>query len=331
MAGGHLRTGWLIIGLAACVALGGCATPTETASPTPPQASVQSPNTTPASSASQTLIAPPAPSASQEPIATPAPSPTGVPITTPAPGATPAPSGTPWGPTASVGVVTRYHVPVLMYHRVKPASQIGRTLRGLVVFPDVFEAQMKALKAHGWHTMTSAQLASAMEAGRAIPRRTFVITFDDGARDGYLYAYPILKKYGFTATFFVIIRRVGRPGALTWTMMRTMVADGMEIGNHTVDHVLRAFRTPAKARAQVLAAQAAIFAHVGVLPVSFAYPLGRHPRNLYEAVMRAGIEVAYTTVPWTPETLRTRFLLPRIRMFPSTTPSGLLGILEHYR
>ncbi len=235
------------------------------------------------------------------------------------------------GPTATVPKVSRYHVPVLMYHRVKPASQIGRTPRGLVVFPGVFDAQMATLKAHGWHTITSAQLASAMASGRPVPPRTFVITFDDGARDGYRYAYPILKKYGFTATFFVIIRRVGRPGALTWAMMRTLVADGMEIGNHTVDHVLRAFRTPAKARTEVQAAQAAIFAQVGVMPVSFAYPLGRHPRNLYEAVMGAGIEVAYTTVPWTPETLRTRFLLPRIRIFPSTTPSGLLGIMEHYR
>lgn len=229
------------------------------------------------------------------------------------------------------GPVTTYHVPVLMYHRIEPASDRGRDLVNLVVDPKVFEAQLGALKARGWHTITSAELAATMRAECAVPPKTFVITFDDGHDDGYTYAFPILEKDGFVATFFVITGRVGRPHYLTWTEMAEMQDAGMEIGNHTVGHIDETTYGRARTDAQVFGAQRAIEVHLHRPPVSFAYPFGLMPANLVASVKASGIEVAYTTIRGARESLATAYALPRIRVQPTTVPANLAVFLNGYR
>ena len=63
-------------------------------------------------------------------------------------------------------------------------------------------------------------------------------TFDDGYRSVYNIAYPILKKYGYSATFFIYTDYVGvSTHAITWDQLRRMKADGFEIGSHTLSHI----------------------------------------------------------------------------------------------
>jgi len=65
-----------------------------------------------------------------------------------------------------------------------------------------------------------------------------VITIDDGYRSAYDIAYPILKKYGFTATLFIYTDYVGvSRNAVSWDQLRKMKADGFEVGSHTLSHV----------------------------------------------------------------------------------------------
>lgn len=226
--------------------------------------------------------------------------------------------------------VSTYHVPVLMYHRIAPPSERGNDLPDLVVDPKRFDAQLAALKADGWRTITSGQLAVAMEAHVPVPRKTFVITVDDGHADGYTHAFPILVRYGFVATFFVITSRLDRPGWLTWAELGEMQAAGMEIGNHTVSHVSEAGYSRRQTDAQVMGAQAAVSTHLGVKPISFAYPYGRMPTNLIASVEASGIKVAYTTARGATETLRTAYLLPRMRVSATTGVSGILWLVQRY-
>jgi peptidoglycan/xylan/chitin deacetylase (PgdA/CDA1 family) len=223
-----------------------------------------------------------------------------------------------------------YHVPVLMYHRIAPPSERGHDLPDLVVDPKRFDAQLAALKAHGWRTITSAELAAAMEARVPIPTKTFVITVDDGHADGYTHAFPILTRYGFVATFFVITSRLDRPGWLTWAELGEMQAAGMEIGNHTVSHVSEAGYSRAQTNQQVMGAQAAISRHLGVTPISFAYPYGRMPANLIASVEASGIKVAYTTAGGLTETLGTAYFLPRLRISATTNVSGILWLVQRH-
>ena len=231
---------------------------------------------------------------------------------------------------AMAGAPREYHVPVFMYHRIKPASERGGDPADLVVDPTVFDSQLAALEAHGWHTITSRQLASAVEANEALPARTFVITIADGREDGYAHAFPILRKHGFVATFFVITGRLDEARYLTWAELCEMQAAGMEIGTHTARHVDETTYTRSQTDRQVNAAQRAIARHLGLPPVSFAYPFGQRPANLVASVMASGLDVAYTTVGGADETEATAYFWPRVRVHPTTSPRGILWLANLY-
>jgi peptidoglycan/xylan/chitin deacetylase (PgdA/CDA1 family) len=231
-------------------------------------------------------------------------------------------------PQTTTGQTTAYHVPVLMYHRVAPASDRGVDMPGLVVDPRRFDAQLSALQANGWRTITSEQLAAAVMAGAPVPPRTFVITIDDGRDDGYTNAFPILEKHGFVATYFVITARIGRRHYLTWSELRDMQAAGMEIGNHTSGHVDEKRFSRTQTDHQVEAAETAIRTHLGIAPRSFAYPFGQAPANLVASVMSSGLWAAYTTVGGAFESSATSLFWPRIRIDASTTSSGVLWLVQ---
>jgi peptidoglycan/xylan/chitin deacetylase (PgdA/CDA1 family) len=232
--------------------------------------------------------------------------------------------------TTATHASTRYHVPVLMYHRIAPASERGNDLADLVLDPRVFDAQLAAMEAHGWRTITSGQLARAVIANDKLPARTFVITLDDGREDGYIHAFPILQKHGFVATFFVITGRVNERRYLTWTELDEMQAAGMEIGNHTANHFDEQRFSRFQTYRQVMGAQDAIKRNLGVTAVSFAYPSGRAPANLVASVKAARLEVAYTTVGGADETAATACFWPRVRVHPTTTASGILWLVDRY-
>ena len=87
-------------------------------------------------------------------------------------------------------------IPVLMYHHVSP---VGSELN---VTPEHFEDQIKLLRSRGWKTLSGEEFLYAIQQTR-IPKKHVLLTFDDGFADNYVYAYPILKKYGMKAILFV--------------------------------------------------------------------------------------------------------------------------------
>ncbi|MBI5587431.1 MAG: polysaccharide deacetylase family protein [Deltaproteobacteria bacterium] len=89
-------------------------------------------------------------------------------------------------------------VPVLMYHHINPN-------RGdmVTVTPEVFEAQMRHIKDAGYRTLTLDELLGVV-SGRKLDDKGVVVTFDDGYLDNYVYAFPVLKKYGIKAAVFLV-------------------------------------------------------------------------------------------------------------------------------
>jgi peptidoglycan/xylan/chitin deacetylase (PgdA/CDA1 family) len=232
--------------------------------------------------------------------------------------------------TVSAEPLLAYHVPVLMYHRIAPASERGGTLADLSVDPAVFDAQLAMLEARGWQAITSRQLAWAVAANDRLPARTFVITIDDGRADGFTHAFPILVKHGFVATFFVITGRVDDHHHLTWAQLCEMQTAGMEIGNHTAGHRDASASSRSQTDRQVMDAQRAIARHLGAPAVSFAYPFGQMPPNLVTSVMAAGLKVAYSTAGGAEERAASAYAWPRIRIHPSTTPMGVLWLIHYF-
>jgi peptidoglycan/xylan/chitin deacetylase (PgdA/CDA1 family) len=216
-----------------------------------------------------------------------------------------------------------------MYHRIVPLAQAGDSNRSLVVPPTRFAAQLSELAAAGWRTITLSGLADDLEAGVRPPPRTFVITIDDGWADGYTYALPILRQHGFVATYFVIAGRIDWPDFLSADELRALVAAGDEIGDHTMDHVSLGGGSASRLTYEVDAAAATIASVTGFWPATLAYP-GGHYSSAAEAIIEAcGMKMAVIEGDGTWESWATRFAIPRVKVYPGTSPATLLEWVEH--
>ncbi|MEW6715765.1 MAG: polysaccharide deacetylase family protein [Nitrospirota bacterium] len=87
-------------------------------------------------------------------------------------------------------------IPVVMYHHILPMGG------GVAVTPEIFKDHLVALQRNGWKTLSGKEFLHLLHSGN-IPRKTVLLTFDDGFADNYVYAYPILKRYRMKALLFV--------------------------------------------------------------------------------------------------------------------------------
>jgi len=133
-------------------------------------------------------------------------------------------------------------------------------------FPTIWRLAMGCALGLAW---TSAQ---ALEP---VPDRLVVLTFDDAVASHYSVVRPILKRYGFGATFFItegFSFPTNKQDYMTWEQIKELHQDGFEIGNHTRDHLGVTLRTLGQLRAQVSAINAPCAQYGIARPVSFAYP-----------------------------------------------------------
>jgi peptidoglycan/xylan/chitin deacetylase (PgdA/CDA1 family) len=108
-----------------------------------------------------------------------------------------------------------------------------------------------------------------------VPDRLVVLTFDDSVKSHFTVARPLLKRYGFGATFFITEGfhfATDKAHYMTWEEIRALHDDGFEIGNHTRDHLSVTAKSVDKLGEQLRGIEQRC-EHVGIpRPVSFAYP-----------------------------------------------------------
>jgi peptidoglycan/xylan/chitin deacetylase (PgdA/CDA1 family) len=121
------------------------------------------------------------------------------------------------------------------------------------------------------------------------------LTFDDGNVSDATIALPALTERGLTATFFLVVGRIGRPGFTSADDVRELLEAGMEIGSHGMAH--RAWRhlPAAELRSEVLDARAALEAYVGLPVRAAACPFGAYDRRVLRALRAAGFERVFTS------------------------------------
>lgn len=206
-------------------------------------------------------------------------------------------------------------VPVLMYHRVAPASTATNDVSyDLTVTPKAFRDQMRWLARNGYMAISQAELFRAIEDGAALPRKPVVITFDDGYVDAVADVLPTLRPLGFPATFFIITSRIGERAFLTAKQLRTLSQAGMDIGSHTVDHLELPSLDDA-GRAQQLSQSRAELEKVLGHPVRwFCYPAGRNDAASARSVAKAGYLLGYTTEGGSVLRADSLTQLPRVRV-----------------
>ena len=124
-------------------------------------------------------------------------------------------------------------VPILCYHQFTT----GRSTDLMIMPRDSFVAQMEYLKKNNYNVITLSDLEGFLKTSRPIPPRSVVITVDDGFRSAYDIAFPVLKSYGFRATFFIYTDFLGGGRSLTWPLINEMRASGViDIQSHSKTH-----------------------------------------------------------------------------------------------
>ena len=172
---------------------------------------------------------------------------------------------------------TSVQVPILMYHHISndvPPTALGMSLNVTV---KMFTQQLDYLKQQGYHTITFNQLFDAMYYAGPLPPRPIILTFDDGYDDAFHFAYPILKAHGYSGMFYIITGKAGWAGYLNWQEIRTMFAQGMQIGSHTIHHVdigSLFLYSRAMAQQELQVSQAALQKQLGTVIQQFCYPSG---------------------------------------------------------
>lgn len=138
-------------------------------------------------------------------------------------------------------------IPILMYHQVAEIP-LAQDPRGLAVSPSRFEQQMNYLYENGFHCITLYDVVRNNRDGWKLPSRPIVITFDDGYQNVLTNASPILNKYGFTATIFLVANQLGtesnwwgQDGAFSGQLLKReeileMIHAGFTMGSHSMNH-----------------------------------------------------------------------------------------------
>lgn len=210
-------------------------------------------------------------------------------------------------------LTSNFEVPILMYHHVNPEARDC-----LTVSPDTFERQMRFLKERHYLVLSVEALAGLIKQGKPIPPKTVVITFDDGNKDNYTYAFPILKKYGLCANLFLIIDEISRPQGdkLTWEEVLAMRDSGLiYFGSHALGpEPLVNIKSAEEAKRQIFESKKALEARLNRRVDVFSYPEGRFTPQIRQWVKEAGYEVAVTTNPGKKFPNKDLYALKRLRI-----------------
>jgi peptidoglycan/xylan/chitin deacetylase (PgdA/CDA1 family) len=204
-----------------------------------------------------------------------------------------------------------------MYHYVGSLPANADALRrDLTVLPQDFEAQLRYLKQQGYETITLNDLLLNLTVGEPLPPKPVILTFDDGYADAYTHAFPLLKRFDFTGTFFVITKPIDEHNSdfLSWGQVKEMHAAGMKFEPHSYDHPDLRNRGYDFLVFQILGPKQAIEARTGEVCRFYAYPSGYYDQLVIDVLRSAHFWGAVVTAQGATHTAADAFTFHRIRV-----------------
>lgn len=229
------------------------------------------------------------------------------------------------------GTVRTNQVPILMYHYLSvPPADADIYRRDLSVSPELFAAHLDAIQAAGYQAITLYDLLANLTQGQPLPEQAVIITFDDGYRDNYTNAFPLLAERDMSATFFVVTDFIddGLAEYVTWEMVREMYAGGMQIESHGRNHFTLEGRDDDFLIWQALGSAETLEYELGVRPHFVSYPAGEYDENTIDIFESAHYWAGVTTIQGASHSSDNLFELERIRVRNTTSVAELLRLLE---
>ncbi len=180
-------------------------------------------------------------------------------------------------------------VPILVYHSFGPVplkKENAMQLHYRVTAP-VFEAQMKYLTDNKYNPISFSEYVNSLKNKVKLKDKSVVLTFDDGWESQYKYAVPILEKYKFPATFFIITNYTTRP-YMSWDELKDLVKNGFDIGSHTENHPPLTKRKEDQLKNEILGSKKALEDKLGITVTTLAYPYYLENKNVRDVVQKSG-------------------------------------------
>lgn len=187
--------------------------------------------------------------------------------------------------------------PIFNYHHIRPMPNVASstvTDRAFTVSPEVLEAHLKYFKDNGYQVISVYDLLDYFDMGKLLPAKAIAITFDDGRYGQYKWAFPLLKKYGMTATFFVITDWVDKPDFLTWPQIKEMSDNDMTIGSHTLDHPALTKLNDDQLKNELVNSKKILEEKIGRKVDLLAYPGGDYNAHVIDFTKEAGYQAAFS-------------------------------------
>ena len=198
-------------------------------------------------------------------------------------------------PVLSASEKPAVKIPIIIYHSVRPYIPGESIMQDRFdITPELFEQQLIYLRDHKYTTTSMDEVARAIKEGTTTPtQKPVALTFDDGLVNQYQYAFPLLKKYGMTATFYIYTNPINRGNKryLSWDEVREMSTTGMTIGSHSLSHPLFKNSTPADIKKEISESKKVIEDNIKKPVTDFAQPFGYTSPEIETDIKEAG----YTT------------------------------------
>jgi peptidoglycan/xylan/chitin deacetylase (PgdA/CDA1 family) len=219
----------------------------------------------------------------------------------------------------------RRSVPILMYHSIAEEDEAAvHPYYRTATAPLVFTAQMESIKRAGFSVVDLAEAIRCFREPETI-KGCVVITFDDGFRDFYTNAFPVLDRFGFTATMFLPTAYIGEDQlsfkgkrCLSWGEVRELQRHGISFGSHTVTHPQLHKCNAESIQQEIVGSKQTIEQKLGCAVQSFSYPYAfpeadaAFKASLREELLQAGYENGVCTTVGRPGRDSDPFFLKRL-------------------
>ncbi len=213
---------------------------------------------------------------------------------------------------------TSVEVPILMYHYIRtvenPKDIVGKDLS---VSAEMFEKQMQYLTDNHFESITFDDLEMAWQSKKELPKNPIILTFDDGYRDFYTTAWPILKKHHIKATEYIVVNFMKKDQYMNEDEIKALDQDPSKlitIGCHTMSHHDVRILSEEKLSYEIGTCKEELEKLLDHEVTTFAYPSGKISKKALAEVQKNGFHTAVTTEEGQKHEEKNRFILTRMRI-----------------
>jgi len=185
-------------------------------------------------------------------------------------------------------------IPILMYHEIisERQGEINKqeNYSPYFITRENFERQMRYLYENNYQVISLRDLIALKNNIRInnTTKKYVIITFDDGYLGNYINAYPIIQRYKFKATIFVIVNKIGFKNHLSWSQLKEMIPNGIDVQSHTLTHTYLELLPEGEIKKELEDSRKILEEKLNNSIQFISYPQGSYNKKIFDLTKKAG-------------------------------------------